>query len=596
MIEVPSRSPFNWISLFPFLGWIGDVRRATLRDDFFAGLTNAFIVLPQGVAFAMIAGLPPEYGLYTAIIPPIIAGLFGSSKHLISGPTTAISIVVFTAVSPLAEPSTPEFIALALTLTFLAGAFQLGLGLARMGALVNFVSHSVIVGFTAGAAIIIATSQVKHTLGVSIPKGQSFLQTWVSLAREASNINIYAVIVAVSTLLIILGVKRVWPKAPGLLIGMLGGGVVAAIIGAKEHGIQLVGALPSGLPPLSLPNYSHDAVFGLTSSALAVAMLGLIEAVSIARSVASKSGQTLDGNQEFIGQGLSNIVGSFFSCYASSGSFTRSGVNYSAGAKTPLSAAFSAVSLALILLLTAPLAAYLPIASMGGVVLLVAYNLVDTHHIKNILKASGSDSAVLITTFISTLFVELEFAIYVGVMLSLVLYLNRTSKPRIVARTPNPHVENRSFVTDPDAEECPQFKIIRIDGSIYFGSVNHVQRALEWLRTEEPERRHLMLVCSGINFLDVAGAEALEKEAIRYKNMGGAFYLYGPKAQVRDILEKGGYKDHIGDENIFDSKKVALNSIVKKLDPNRCARCSTRIFMECKDMPNNALATTPAAQ
>ncbi|MDH5478574.1 MAG: SulP family inorganic anion transporter, partial [Nitrospinota bacterium] len=298
----------------------------------------------------------------------------------------------------------------------------------------------------------------------------------------------------------------------------------------------------------------------------------------------------------FIGQGLSNIVGSFFSCYASSGSFTRSGVNYSAGAKTPLSAAFSAVSLALILLLTAPLAAYLPIASMGGVVLLVAYNLVDTHHIKNILKASGSDSAVLITTFISTLFVELEFAIYVGVMLSLVLYLNRTSKPRIVARTPNPHVENRSFVTDPDAEECPQFKIIRIDGSIYFGSVNHVQRALEWLRTEEPERRHLMLVCSGINFLDVAGAEALEKEAIRYKNMGGAFYLYGPKAQVRDILEKGGYKDHIGDENIFDSKKVALNSIVKKLDPNRCARCSTRIFMECKDMPNNALATTPAAQ
>ncbi|MDH5511114.1 MAG: STAS domain-containing protein, partial [Nitrospinota bacterium] len=274
--------------------------------------------------------------------------------------------------------------------------------------------------------------------------------------------------------------------------------------------------------------------------------------------------------------------------YASSGSFTRSGVNYSAGAKTPFSAVFSAVSLALILLLIAPLAAYLPIASMGGVVLLVAYNLIDTHHVRNILKASGSDSAVLITTFLSTLFVELEFAIYVGVMLSLVLYLNRTSKPRIVARTPDPKVENRSFVTDPDAEECPQFKIIRIDGSIYFGSVNHVQRALEWIRTEEPERRHMMLVCSGINFLDVAGAETLEKEAVRYRSMGGALYLYGPKAQVQDILGKGGYMSSIGAENIFTSKRVALDSIIRKLDPARCARCTTRIFKECADMPNNS--------
>ncbi|MDH4182793.1 MAG: SulP family inorganic anion transporter [Nitrospinota bacterium] len=587
MTEISANSrPLSAI-LFPFLSWFRKVDRSTIQHDFIAGLTNAFIVLPQGVAFAMIAGLPPEYGLYTAIVPPIVAGLFGSSYHLISGPTTAISIVVFSAVSPLAEPSTPQFIGMVLTMTFLAGLIQLGLGVARMGALVNFVSHSVVVGFTAGAAIVIATSQVKHTLGVSIPKGLSMLDTWIALIHAAPQINIYAVIVATSTLAFILGIKRVWPKAPGLLIGMLGGTMVAAIIGAEAHGIRLVGALPSSLPPLSMPDFSPSVISALTSGALAVSMLGLIEAVSIARSVASKSGQIIDGNQEFIGQGLSNVVGSFFSCYASSGSFTRSGVNYTAGAKTPLSAVFAAFSLAMILLLTAPLAAYLPIASMGGVVLLVAYNLVDFHHIKKILQASKADSAVMITTFFATLFVELEFAIYVGVMLSLGLYLNRTSKPRIVARTPNPKAENRSFITDPDAEECPQLKLIRIDGSIYFGSVNHVEMALEWIRGEDPERKHLMIVCSGINFVDVAGAEALEREAARYRAMGGGLYLYRLKETAHHILQRGGYMNTIGEQNLFHSKKTALSTIVSKLDMRRCALCSSRIFIECASLPND---------
>jgi SulP family sulfate permease len=360
------------------------VNRRTLRSDIIAGITGAIIVLPQGVAFALIAGLPPEYGLYSAIVPAVIAALFGSSFHLISGPTTAISLVIFTTISPFAEPSSTDYIRLVLTLTLLAGMFQLALGLARLGTLVNFVSHSVVVGFTAGAAILIGTSQISHVLGITLPKGESFVHTWIDVVRLLPHVNPYVVAVALSTLLAALVFKRVLPRWPGMLFAMVIGSLLGLLLNGKEHGLSLVGALPDRLPPLSLPELSTASIRKLAPGALAVAMLGLTEAVSIARSVATHSHQRIDNNQEFIGQGLSNVVGSFFSSYAASGSFTRTGVNFNAGAKTPLAAVFAALSLLLILLLVAPLTSYLPIASMAGILLLVAYNLIDVHHMKAI--------------------------------------------------------------------------------------------------------------------------------------------------------------------------------------------------------------------
>ncbi|MEZ5454466.1 MAG: SulP family inorganic anion transporter, partial [Thiothrix sp.] len=393
----------------PFLTWFGLINKDTLKADFFAGLTGAVIVLPQGVAFAAIAGLPPEYGLYTAMITPIIAGLFGSSLHLISGPTTAISLVVFSAISRYAEPGSAQFVQMVLTLTFLAGIYQLVLGLVKMGKVVNFVSHTVVIGFTAGAAILIATSQMKHVLGIKIPQGESFVHTWMDVFMGIPSINLSILGVAIFTMLSALVMKRYLPKMPHLLFGMVMGSLASMVLGGEANGIKYVGEIPGHLPPLSLPEFSFAAIKQLASGAFAVALLGLIEAVSIARSIATKSHQRLDGNQEFIGQGLSNIVGSFFSSYAGSGSFTRSGINYSSGAKTPMSAIFAAIFLALIVLLVAPLAAYLPVAAMGGIILLVAYNLIDFHHIKHILESSRSETSILATTFFATLFLELEF-------------------------------------------------------------------------------------------------------------------------------------------------------------------------------------------
>lgn len=577
------------------------VDKTTSRADLIAGLTGAIIVLPQGVAFATIAGMPPEYGLYAAMIPAITAALFGSSWHLVSGPTTAISIVVFSSLSPLAEPGTAQYVSLALTLTFMTGVFQLIMGLARMGTLVNFISHTVVIGFTAGAAVLIASSQFKNFFGINIPRGASFYETLHQLALQAGDVNPYVVSVGLVTLIAGVLVKKLYPKVPYMIAAMVTGSVFALVlnrmIGADVTHIKTVGALPAGLPPLSAPDFSLDTVKMLASSALAIAMLALTEAVSIARAVAVRSEQRINGNQEFIGQGLSNVLGSFFSGYAASGSFNRSGLNYAAGARTPLAAVLSAVFLAVILLAVAPLAAYLPIPAMAGILFLVAWGLIDFHHIGSIVRTSRSETVVLLTTLMATLFVELEFAIYVGVVLSLMLYLNRTSRPAIRSMLPDP-ADARGKFTEVVSHraECPQLKIVRIEGSIFFGAVDHVQQFIQRIDEINPRQKSVLILAKGINFIDVAGAEFLVQEAKRRKKIGGGLYFYGVRTGLCDMLRKGQHIDDIGQENIFHSKAKALQAIHARLDTNVCANCKNRVFRECRANLSSASAFIPSPQ
>jgi SulP family sulfate permease len=518
------------------------------------------------------------------MITPIIAALFGSSFHLVSGPTTAISIVIFTAVSHHANPGTPEFISIALTMTFLAGVYQLAFGLARLGTLVNFVSHTVVIGFTAGAAILIATSQMKHISGIFVPKGESFIHTWMDLFAGSSEINIYLIAIALVTLGFAILSKKLMPKSPNLLIGMVAGSVIAIYFQNFTNGIKLVGEIPAHLPPLSLPDFSLSTIKVLAPEAFAIALLGLIEAVSISRAVATKSNQRINSNQEFIGQGMSNMVGSFFSSYAGSGSFTRSGINYEAGAKTPLSAIFAAVSLMGIVLLIAPLTTYLPIAAMGGVILLVAYNLIDFHHIKQVLSFSKSESGILLTTFFATLFLELEFAIYLGVILSLVLFLARTSTPKIptLAMDELPDGTRKLInIEKKPLKSCPQLKIIRIDMSIYFGSITHIQNRIAKIVDNE-QINHILIVASGINFIDLTGAEALVSENNRLKQSGGGLYFVGLKASVYEFVARSCFIKQIGSDHFFDNKGKAISEIYNKLSRETCVTCNALVFRECK--------------
>lgn len=571
-------------AFFPFLAWFRLINRNTLKADLIAGLTGAVIVLPQGVAFATIAGLPPEYGLYTAMVTPIIAALFGSSFHLVSGPTTAISIVVFSAISNYAIPGSPEFISLALTLTFLAGVYQLAFGIARLGSIVNFVSHTVVIGFTAGAAILIATSQLKSISGIEITKDESFLSSWIHFFTDIDQSNGYLIVIAAVTLVVSLLFKKLAPRSPYLLFGMLAGSLLAIVMHNPDASIVFVGEIPAHLPPLSKPDFSLGTIRTLAPEAFAVALLGLIEAVSISRAVATKSNQRINSNQEFIGQGMSNMVGSFFSCYAGSGSFTRSGINYSAGAKTPLSAIIAALALIIIVLLIAPLTRYLPIAAMGGIILLVAYNLIDFKHIWQILRFSKSEASILLTTFFATLFLDLEFAIYLGVLLSLVLFLSKTSTPQIPTLSIDANATDSSrklvSIEKKPLNQCPQLKIIRIDMSIYFGSINHIVNRLAAIADKE-QVNHILILGSGINFIDLAGAQALVAENNSLKKRGGGLYFAGLKASVYEFAAKSCFIKQIGNDHFYDNKRKALASIYRRLDKEKCKNCTARIFEEC---------------
>jgi SulP family sulfate permease len=560
------------LKLLPFLSWAKQTTPASAKQDALAGLTGAIIVLPQGVAYALIAGLPPEYGLYAAIVPAIVAALFGSSWHLISGPTAALSIVVFTTISPLAQAGTASYIALVLSLTLMAGLFQLVLSLARMGTLVNFVSHSVIVGFTSGAAVIIATSQVKNVLGLELESSGNFILNWIAVSKNITAIHWPSLIITGVTLATLMGVKRWRKKWPNMLIAMVVGSVATQLLllspwQAAEH-IALVGAIPSQLPPLSVPMMDWDILRQLAPGAMALGLLGLVEAVSIARSVATRSGQRIDGNQEFIGQSLSNIIGSFTSSYATSGSFTRTGVNYEAGATSPLAALFAAIFLALIVLLFAPLAAYITLPSMAAILLIVAWNLIDWQHIKIIYRAGKNEAMVFSVTFGATLLLPMEFAIYLGVLLSLVLYLRRTSKPVITALARSPEGNKLVSAQRSGLPECDTLKIVRINGSLFFGAVDYVQSALMAI-----PQKHVLIVASGINFIDLAGTELLANEAKRLNAMGGGLYLCNPNGRVIKPIIRNGHLSAIGKRHIFATKALALSSIDAILAEHSCDGC-----------------------
>ncbi len=575
---------FQLAKIFPFIAWFRLTTIETIKADFFAGLTGAIIVLPQSVAFATIAGMPPEYGLYTAMVVPIVAALFGSSFHLVSGPTTAISIVVFAAVSKYAEPGSAEFVSLALTLTFLAGVYQLVFGLAKFGMLVNFVSHNVVIGFTAGAALLIASSQIPYIVGIDIPRGEDFLNTWFDIYTGVGEFNIYLLIVGLGTLITAIVVKILKPKFPNLLIGMLVGGLLAFYLGSFTDSIKTVGAMPAYFPPLSTPDFSLSSLKSLAPEAFAIALLGLIEASSIGRSIATKSNQRIDANQEFIGQGTSNIVGSFFSSYASSGSFTRSGVNFESGARTPLSAILAALFLMVIVLLVAPLISYLPLAAMAGVILLVAYNLIDFKNIKKTFTYSKSESVIFTATFLATLLFELEFAIYLGVLLSLMLFIAKTSTPDVhtlAFGTPPGEGDRRlQSIRKAPLVQCPQLKIIRIDMSIYFGSINHIQKQISQI-VDNQRIYHILIVASGVNFIDLAGIEALLIENKRLKAQNGSLYFVAVKSTAFEFMEKVNFVNEIGRDNFFDSKAEAINVLYDRLDKSKCEKCQALVFKEC---------------
>jgi len=503
----------NRHSLLPFLGWLPRQTRASVGRDLLVGLSGAILALPQSIAYALIAGLPAEYGLYAAIVPVLIACLWGSSWHLICGPTAAISIVLYASVSPLAVPASEDYITLILLLTLLAGVFQWLLGMLRFGALVNFVSHSVVLGFTLGAAVVIAIGQLPNLLGLDLPNQATALNSLGQLLQHLGAVDRHSLLLGLATLAVGIALKLLAPRWPSLLISLVLSTLAAWLLPGLFGDVQRVSAFVGRLPPLSPLPLDLELILRLLPSAVAVGMLGLVTSLSIARSLSARSEQLLDANQEIRAQGLSNMVGAFFSGYLSSGSFTRSGLSYEAGACSPLAGVFSALWVALFAVAGAGLIAHIPIPAMAGSILLICWGLVDHRSIRALFRVSRAEFVVMSLTCVATLLLELQTAIYAGVLASLFFYLKRTSQPRV----------QQSSEGDED--------ILRVGGSIFFGASHYLQVRLQ--RCHAPK---LVIDARQINFIDYSGVAMLHQEARRLRRQGRSLTLRRARQAVKEEL------------------------------------------------------------
>ena len=564
----------------PFMCWIGELKKPeTLRADLIAGITVALVLVPQSMAYAQLAGLPPYYGLYASFLPGIIAAIFGSSRQLATGPVAVVSLMTASALEPIAGASPELYIAYAIMLAFMVGVFQMALGLLRLGVLVNFLSHPVVIGFTNAAAIIIGTSQLGKLFGVSVEKSEHTYETVYNTIVEAfHSTHMETMLMAILALGMMIVLKRWLPKIPNVLAAVAATTLLSWWIGFEGMGGKVVGVVPDGLPPMALPTFDFDTMVKLMVVTVAISIIGFMEAISIAKAMAARTRQRLDANQELVGQGLGNIFSSLSSGYAVSGSFSRSAVNINAGAVTGFSAVVTGLVVGITLLFLTPLLYHLPQATLAAVIIMAVINLVKIEPIKYAWRVQKHDGAVAIITFVMTLLwaPHLDKGILVGVMLSLLLYLYRSMKPRVAALSRAPD----GTLRDADIhklETCRNIALIRFDGSLYFANTGYFEDKVLERAALKPDLKFVIIDAEGINEIDATGEEMLHNLAERLGETGVELLIARAKKQVWDVLRRTGFIDKIGEDHMFALRTQAFNYAWDKLGDNHAETCPLRL-------------------
>lgn len=558
--------------------------RANLRADLIAGVTVGVILLPQAIAFSLLAGLPPQMGLYTAIVGGIAAALWGSSEQLHSGPTNTLSLLLLSTLALLVAPGSPDYIVAAGLLTMMVGVFQLALGLLRLGFIVNFVSHSVIVGFSTGAAVLIVLRQIDPLLGLDVPRGNVLSGLRGSLLALPETHLITAAL-GLGTMALIILLRRLYPRLPGALVAIAAATLVVFLLGDRAAGVAVIGRLPAGLPPLAkLPLFNLEMISRLSTGALAVAAIGLVQTTAVSRAAASQSRQRLDNNQEFVGQGIANLFSGLFSGYATSGSFSVTAVKLRAGARSRLASLVACVVILIIMSLAGWVGLYMPVSALAGTLIITAFNMIDQAEIRRIFQGAPGDAAIMIVTFLGTIFLELDFAVLSGILLSFVLYLVRTSAPRVQVVVPDESFQH--FAHRPDAPLCPQLGIVEIQGDLYFGAVSHIEETILSLAAQYPQQRFLLIRMHHVNQMDFSGVHMLENLVSTYRDRGGAVFLVRVSPRALHLMEATGCLAFIGEANLLDEDSAIDYIFHHIMDPAICIyECPVRVFRECQNLP-----------
>ena len=560
-------------------------RKKDLSADLVAGLTVASVAIPQAIAYASIAELPPHYGLYTAALGAVVGSLWGSSRHLATGPVNAISLLTLPILLSVATPGSPRYLLAASLLAVMAGLINIGLARLHFGALVTLASRSVLHGFAAGAAVHIVVGQLRHLLGVDVPAAPQLYRSVAAIFNAAATTHRESLIVGAATLVSVVILKRLGRRVPGALICITAAGGAVALFGLEAAGVKVVGDIPRSLPLPTLvatellPDL--ELVRSLIVGAMAVAALGLVEAVAAAQTLARLSGHRLDSNQEFFGQGLANLVSGMFSGYPCSGSFTRSALAHQSGGRTQLAGAVTGVTILAGMMVLAPWARLVPRAAIAGVLLVVAWEMIDREGIRRALRTSRSEASILVVTFVATLLLPLEFAVLSGIVFSLAFFVISSSLPQVYQVVPDANY--RHVVHRPEAPVCPQMAVMNIRGPLFFGAVYHIEEELRHNHEHFPGQNYLVLRMNSVEICDLSGVEMLEATVKTYRQRGGDVFLIRPHRTVMEILLKSDFIDEtLGPDNILEQDDPIEHLLHTVLDPHVCIyECEHSVFAEC---------------
>jgi len=559
----------------PFLDWLPKYRREDLFGDLLAGIIVAIMLVPQGMAYALLAGLPPQVGLYASIIPAILYGLLGSSRTLAVGPVALTSLLVAATVGPLAAQNSEQYLMLALALALLVGLIQLLMGLLRLGTLVNFISHPVLLGFTGAAALIIAFSQLKYLFGLSMPRLEHLNEIILFIGQHVREANGYTLGIGLGSVAVLIffktglpGMLERWhfPQAwvlplsrSGPLVVVLAGTVLVWGFGLHEgSNVQIVGNIPSGLPAFRMPVFDLTQLADLAPSALTLSLIAFLESISVAKSLASKRREKVDANQELVALGIANLGAAFSGGYPVAGGFARSVVNFSVGARSGLASIVTAILIALTLVFLMPLFFFLPQAVLAAIIIVAVVKLIDLAAMHKVWRYSKADGLSMTITFLAVLFVGIENGILLGVAAALALYLWRTSRPHMAQIGRIAESEHYRNVLRYPVETCSQTLSVRVDESLYFANAQYLESNLLAAVADHPQVKQLVLVCSAINFIDASALETLENLKRELQDGGVEFYLAEIKGPVMDRLKKTGFIERLGNERVFLSTHQAM--------------------------------------
>ena len=569
--------------LLPFLPWLKGYNRTKFRRDLGAGLTVAVVLIPQAMAYAMLAGLPPVYGLYAAVVAPLMASMWGSLQQLSTGPIAILSLLVLTTLSPLAEPGTARYIELALLLAFMVGILYLGIGIFRLGAVMSFISHSTVRGFTSAAALIICATQIPGLLGIDVHRHEYLFPMLYEVVTALPATHMPTLIVGLIAFAIIFVAKKYRATFPGGLAALILTSIPLFIFEWHERGIAVIGPTPAGLPHFQVPALNFNTMSMLLGSAIVIALVSFAETYSVGKAISSGTKQKVDVNQEFIGQGLANLVGSFFQSYPVSGSFSRTAINFSSGAKTWVASVVATLGVIIALLFLTPFIAYIPKAALSALVISAVMLLFNPGQVFSLWKKNRHDGIVAFTVFALALLTKPDYALLIGVVLSLVLFLWKTMHPRIVRITKDPELNmflNADVYRKPN---CPQILELRPDNCIFFGNAEYtMEQLLNRVDEQKTPIKFLLLDFESIAFIDISGVDELFGllEELKEKKIELAFlYVHLP---VKKVLESTNFLYVVGEDRVLEKMGDAIAYLFARLDHDYCRKvCPYKLFQEC---------------